>query len=103
MISEVLVGYCPGSVVHIETDWHSPELDGRWSSGCQCQDFFPTLGGYCLGPPQYGHLSAVDGIRVPQYLQFTLATSLITTCSGGFAPMSVLDSHGVSDGAGGGE
>jgi hypothetical protein len=38
-------------------------------------------GPYCLGPPQYGHLSTVVGISVPQYLQLTLATSLITTCS----------------------
>src|SRR6266702_1924721 len=57
---------------------------------------------YRLGAPQYGHVSAVVGIRVPQYLQFTLATSLITTCGGGCEPKSILDSQGVEDGARGG-
>ena len=53
-------------------------------------------------PPQYGHVSAVVGINVPQYLHFTLATSRITTCSEGFEPKSILDSHGVGDEVGGG-
>ena len=40
---------------------------------------FLPLEYYRLGAPQYGHVSAVVGMRVPQYLQFTFATSLITT------------------------